>query len=40
MKINGQDSDLFVDLENEPYDWKKDIIINKSKLLEKREEYV
>lgn len=38
MKINGQVSDLFVDLEKEPYDWKKDIIINKSMLLEKIEE--
>jgi hypothetical protein len=32
MKINGQVLDLFVDLEKEQYDWKKDIIINKSKL--------
>ena len=38
MKINGQVSDLFVDLEKEPYDWKKDIIINKSRFLEKIEE--
>jgi len=38
MKINDQVLDLFVDLEKEPYDWKKDIIINKSKLLEKIEE--
>jgi DNA modification methylase len=38
MKINGQVLDLFVDLEKEQYDWKKDIIINKSKLLEKIEE--
>jgi DNA modification methylase len=38
MKINGQVLDLFVDLEKEPYDWRKDIIINKSKLLEKIEE--
>jgi hypothetical protein len=39
MKMNGQVLDLFVDLEKEPYDWRKDIIINKSKLLEKIEEY-
>lgn len=38
MKTNGQVLDLFVDLEKEPYDWRKDIIINKSKLLEKIEE--
>lgn len=38
MKTNGQVLDLFVDLEKEQYDWKKDIIINKSKLLEKIEE--
>jgi DNA modification methylase len=38
MKVNGQVLDLFVDLEKEPYDWRKDIIINKSKLLEKIEE--
>ena len=29
MKTNGQVLDLFVDLEKEQYDWKKDIIINK-----------
>ncbi len=38
MKTNTQTLDLFVDLEKEQYDWKKDIIINKSKLLEKIEE--
>jgi DNA modification methylase len=38
MKTNGQVLDLFVDLEKDPYDWRKDIIINKSKLLEKIEE--
>ncbi|MGA2916214.1 MAG: hypothetical protein ABSE89_09345 [Sedimentisphaerales bacterium] len=38
MKIDGQVLDLFVDLEKEPYNWQKDIIINKSKLLEKIEE--
>ncbi len=38
MKANGQALDLWVDLEKEQYDWKKDIIINKSKLLEKVEE--
>lgn len=35
MKTNIQVLDLFVDLEKEQYDWKKDIIVNKSKLLEK-----
>jgi len=38
MKTNGQTLDLLVDLEKERYDWKKDIIINKSRLLEKIEE--
>jgi len=38
MKTNGQVLDLSVDLEKEQYDWKKDVIINKSKLLEKVEE--
>lgn len=38
MNGNSQVLDLFVDLEKEPYDWKKDIIINKSKFLEKIEE--
>ncbi|MBM3253737.1 MAG: DNA methyltransferase [Candidatus Omnitrophica bacterium] len=38
MKINEQVLDLWVDLEKEQYDWKKDIIINKSKLLEKVED--
>jgi len=38
MKTNGQTLDLYVDLEKENYDWKKDIIINKSRLLEKMEE--
>lgn len=38
MKTNGQVIDLRVDLEKEQYDWKKDVIINKSKLLEKIEE--
>lgn len=38
MKTNDQVLDLFVDLEREPYDWKKDIIINKSKFLEKIED--
>lgn len=38
MKTNSQVPDLFVYLEKEPYDWRKDIIINKSKLLEKIEE--
>ncbi|MFH1777057.1 MAG: DNA methyltransferase [Candidatus Omnitrophota bacterium] len=38
MKTSEQAIDLFVDLEKEQYDWKKDIIINKSKLLEKIKE--
>lgn len=38
MKTNGQVLDLWVDLEKEQYDWKKDVIVNKSKLLEKIEE--
>jgi len=38
MKTNGQTIDLLVDLEKERYDWKNDIIINKSRLLEKIEE--
>lgn len=38
MKTNGQVLDLSVDLEKEQYDWKKDIIVNKTKLLEKVEE--
>jgi len=37
MKTNGQVLDLFVDLEKEQYDWKEDVIVNKSKLLEKVE---
>ncbi len=35
---NGQVLDLFVDLEKEQYDWRKDIIVNKSKLLDLIEE--
>ena len=38
MKTNAQVLDLSVDLEKEQYDWKKDVIVNKSKLLEKVEE--
>ena len=38
MKTNGRVLDLSVDLEKEQYDWKKDVIVNKSKLLEKVEE--
>lgn len=34
MKSNSQVVDLSVDLQKEPYDWKKDVIINKPKLLE------
>ena len=37
MKTNSQVLDLWVDLEKEQYDWKKDVIVNKSKLLEKVE---
>lgn len=35
MKTNGQVLDLSVDLEKEQYDWREDVIVNKSKLLEK-----
>lgn len=38
MKTNGQVLELYVDLEKEQYDWKKDVIVNKSKLLEKVED--
>lgn len=38
MKTNGKVLDLSIDLEKEQYDWKKDVIVNKSKLLEKVEE--
>jgi hypothetical protein len=38
MNRNSQIYDLFVDLEKEQFDWKKDVIINKSKFLEKIEE--
>src|SRR3989338_94489 len=38
MKTNGQVLDLWVELEKEKYDWKKDVIVNKSKFLEKVEE--
>ena len=38
MKTNGEVLDLSVDLEKVQYDWKKDVIVNKSKLLEKVEE--
>ncbi|MBN2096968.1 MAG: DNA methyltransferase [Candidatus Omnitrophica bacterium] len=38
MKTNGQVLDLFVDLQKEPYDWKKDVIVNKPKLLEEIDE--
>jgi len=38
MKSSAQVLDLWVDLEKEQYDRKKDIIVNKSKLLEKIEE--
>ncbi len=38
MKTDNQTLDLFVDLEKEQYDWKKDVIVNKSKLLEKVEQ--
>jgi hypothetical protein len=36
MKTNGQVLDLWVDLEKEQYDWKKDVIVNKSKLLKQK----
>jgi len=38
MKANSQVLDLFVDLQKESYDWKKDIIINKVKFLEEIDE--
>jgi hypothetical protein len=38
MNRNSQIYDLFVDLEKEQFDWKKDVIVNKSKFLEKIEE--
>ncbi len=38
MKTNGQVLDLSVDLEKKQYNWREDIIINKSKLLEEIEE--
>jgi len=38
MKTNSQVSDLAVDLQKQHYDWKKDIIINKVKLLEEIDE--
>jgi DNA modification methylase len=38
MKTDEIVKELFVDLEKEQYDWKKDVIVNKSKLLEKIEE--
>lgn len=38
MKSNGPALDLFVDLDKEAYDWKKDVIVNKSKFLEEIEE--
>jgi DNA modification methylase len=38
MKTDNQVLDLFVDLEKERYDWKKDVIVNKPKFLEKVEE--
>jgi len=34
MKTNSQVLDLFVDLQKESYDWRKDIIINKAKFIE------
>ncbi|MFH0771365.1 MAG: DNA methyltransferase [Candidatus Omnitrophota bacterium] len=38
MKSNSQAIDLRSDLEKDHYDWKKDIVINKSKILEKIED--
>lgn len=37
MKSNSQVLDLFVNLQKERYDWKKDIIANKTKFLEEIE---
>lgn len=37
MKSNSQVLDLFVDLQKEPYHWKKDIIVNKTKFIEEIE---
>ncbi len=34
IRTNSLVSDLFVDLQKEAYDWKKDVIVNKPKLLE------
>lgn len=34
MKTNTQTLDLFVDLQKESYNWRKDIIINKAKFIE------
>lgn len=36
MKTDVRGLDLWVDFEKEQCDWKKDVIVNKSKLLEKR----
>lgn len=38
MKNSIETLDLSVDLEKEQYDWKKDVIVNKAKLLEKIDE--
>ncbi len=38
MKTKNQTLDLSVDLQKEPYDWKKDIIVNKTKFIEEIEE--
>lgn len=38
MKTNSQVLDLSVDLQKDSYNWKKDIIINKAKLLEEIDE--
>lgn len=38
VKTDSQVLDLSVDLQKEPYDWKKDIIINKVKFIEEIEE--
>jgi len=38
MKAHSEVLDLSVDLQKEPYDWKKDVIINKPKFLEEIEE--
>jgi len=40
MKSNTQLIDLFVNLQKESYDWKKDVVINKAKFLQEIDEAV